>query len=284
MLYIYYCLYNAVPPTIVLHPPSNAIVPAGMTARLVCAATGIPTPAVTWKNSSGADIANNTNTRVYSKSEIINNTVVVTTVLTLCSIRIADAGNYHCMTGNNTATTNIQVQGVKYITNNSLNSVIICFFPLVEPDEVDFTEGIVSVEQGEDGLLICVVDGHPLPVITWWKDGIRLNDTSKYSIVDTVSNGRRSSQYPGLMQRKSELTVLKVTRADSGNYTCRAQSAGSNETELLLPRNLVVTVSGILWGRKRGRQRRGQGKTDTFIKLSHSFSCYCVAFKNHKNR
>ena len=134
--------------------------------------------------------------------------------------------------------------------------------------EVDFTEGIESVQQGEDGLFVCVVDGHPLPVITWWKDGAQLNDSSKYSIMDIISNGRRSSQYPGLMQVKSELTILNVTRADSGNYSCGVQSAGSNETELLLLHDLVVTTPGILWGRKRGRQRRGQGKslgTETFI-------------------
>ena len=108
------------------------------------------------------------------------------------------------------------------------------------------TDHNISEKSGQSLTLNCTADGYPLPVITWWKDGVQLNDnTNKYLISVTNSSGFRSSAYPGIMQVESGLTVLNLTRTDSGNYTCRAQSAGSNETELHPSYTLVVTVPGI---------------------------------------
>ena len=108
------------------------------------------------------------------------------------------------------------------------------------------TDRNISEKSGLSLRLNCTADGYPLPFITWWKDAVQLNDNvNKYLISVTNSSGFRSSAYPGIMQVESGLTVLNLTRTDSGNYTCRAQSAGSNETELQPPYTLVVTAPGI---------------------------------------
>ena len=118
---------------------------------------------------------------------------------------------------------------------------------LAVPAKLEIISGSnVSETNGQSVTLNCTADGYPLPVITWWKDGVQLNNSAnKYQISVTNSSGFRSSVYPGIMQVESNLTVLNLTRADSGNYTCRAQSAGSNETELQPRYSLVVIVPGI---------------------------------------
>ena len=126
---------------------------------------------------------------------------------------------------------------------------------------------------GNSVTLNCTADGHPLPVITWWKDGVQLNETmSKYSISVTNSSGFRSSVYPGILQVESDFTVLNLTRADSGNYTCRAQSAGSNETELQPPYTLVVTVPGNEKDKIKDRTQEGVIDKREITRMCYSFS------------
>ena len=103
----------------------------------------------------------------------------------------------------------------------------------------------VEVEQGKNITLSCTADGHPLPTITWWRNGVQLTDSSKYSITAESSTGFRSSIYPGIMQVRSELTIINTDRSsDEANYTCRAQSDGTNTTELTTPYELIVIIKG----------------------------------------
>ena len=105
----------------------------------------------------------------------------------------------------------------------------------------------VEVERGKNSTLNCTADGHPLPTITWWRNGVQLTDSSKYSITAESSTGFRSSVYPGIMQVRSELTIISTAfRTDDGSYTCRAQSDGTNTTELETPYELTVIIKGIV--------------------------------------
>ena len=105
-------MFSTEPPTIVLHPPPNVLVQANTTLQLVCAATGVPSPMVVWSDTSG-NITNGTIFQVLSSEEEVNRLSLVTTVLKVCSVRIADAGEYHCTTGNSSVTVNVGVQGKK---------------------------------------------------------------------------------------------------------------------------------------------------------------------------
>ena len=105
-------VHFAVAPTIIiLRPPSDITIQPNQTVQLTCSATGVPTPNVTWFNSTDDQLMNDTNIRVFNKQEIINNTTIVTSVLQLRSIRIADAGVYLCETENDSTTVDVLVQG-----------------------------------------------------------------------------------------------------------------------------------------------------------------------------
>ena len=74
---------------------------------------------------------------------------------------------------------------------------------------------------------------------------MQLTDSSKYSITAESSIGFRSSLYPGIMQVRSKLTIINTDRTiDEANYTCRAQSDGTNTTELATPYELIVIIKG----------------------------------------
>lgn len=68
----------------------------------------------------------------------------------------------------------------------------------------------VDVEEGMSATLECEVIGSPVPSITWFKDGERVEDTARYQ---TRSNGKRAT-----------LTVTNATLDDEGDYKCVAEN------------------------------------------------------------
>ena len=84
----------------------------------------------------------------------------------------------------------------------------------------------------------CTADGYPRPVITWYKNGTLLLNISKFFPRDEPSIGDR---FPGIMQVHSTLLIRELSTADEGDYTCRAKSEGTNETELQRPYQLTIT-------------------------------------------
>ena len=89
--------------------------------------------------------------------------------------------------------------------------------------------------------LTCIADGHPLPTISWFKGAIKLEDINKYFTSNNVSEGFRKEMYPGIMQVTSSLIIRDLQTADSGIYTCQAQSSGTPGTPLSTPYQLLVT-------------------------------------------
>jgi hypothetical protein len=103
------------------------------------------------------------------------------------------------------------------------------------------------VNVGEQVSLTCVTDGHPKPVTTWVKDGIR------------VTNGNRF-----VVQSTGELSIKEIGKTDEGNYECVAKNdVGS----------VVKTVRVVVRGKTILPQRITRAKISQLVNrmCSHCF-------------
>lgn len=73
-------------------------------------------------------------------------------------------------------------------------------------------ETVVNASAGQMLVFTCDTEGSPLPNITWYKDGAEIYETGNIYINETV----------GLQRVTSDLTIVDVTRADNGVYSCNA--------------------------------------------------------------
>ncbi|GAA6068512.1 hemicentin-1 isoform X1, partial [Tachysurus ichikawai] len=81
----------------------------------------------------------------------------------------------------------------------------------------------VSVLEGEELTLTCGAEGTPTPQLTWMRNGVKL-DTTEH--VHVSAHGRT-------------LTLLRVTKEDSGIYKCLAVSPAGQESKVF---TLLVLV------------------------------------------
>ena len=81
------------------------------------------------------------------------------------------------------------------------------YFFVLEPAKITSpSSSVLSVTEGESVPLVCVVTGHPSPMVTWTKDGKTVG-----------ANGTA--------------TIVKSTRGDAGDYICTANNdVGESKT------------------------------------------------------
>ncbi|KAI7799480.1 hemicentin-1 isoform X1 [Triplophysa rosa] len=208
-----------VPPVVeVLEPPFNSPLQervANQQIAFPCPAKGTPEPVIKWLRN-GQDLTGN---------EPGVSILEDGTLLILASVSPLDNGEYTCMAVNDAGTTEKKYQ-------LKVN---------VPPDIRD--SGLlsnVSVAMNQPTNLVCDVTGTPVPVITWYKDGVVVTSNSNVQI----------------LQKGKTLKFLKAAVSDAGRYTCKAINiAGSTERDLnldvLVPPTIIGTVgsrdiSGIL--------------------------------------
>ncbi|XP_046746528.1 leucine-rich repeats and immunoglobulin-like domains protein 3 isoform X1 [Diprion similis] len=150
--------------------PQDMQVPAGRTAKLVCAAKGQPTPQIAWQKDGGNDFPAARERRMYmmpSDDELF-----------IVDFKVADTGVYSC-TAQNLAGT--------IVANASLTiSETPSFVKPMENKEIIVGESIV---------LECMASGYPRPKLLWRKNGSPLQTTERHFftaedqlliIVDTI--------------------------------------------------------------------------------------------------
>ena len=100
--------------------------------------------------------------------------------------------------------------------------------PTITPELEDQTHN-----EGDTASFACQADGEPLPTISWYFDGIPLDesDTSKYMI----TNRSFDTFVMGI------LNIMNVQSSDVGTYTCNATNVVSSDTS-----SGVLTVNGEL--------------------------------------
>ena len=88
------------------------------------------------------------------------------------------------------------------------------YFILTDPPEITDHPDAETKTEGENVTLSCDADGHPVPTISWTRDG---------SAVDTSDNARIS-----FSADKKQLTITNVNKTDSGEYRCVANNSLGN--------------------------------------------------------
>ena len=176
-------------PAIVTQPLAQAV-PAGSTVAFSVVATGVPAPGYQWV-FGGAALTGATNA-----------------TLTLTNVALAEAGNYF----------------VQVFNDFGLVASTTATLTLHAPPAFLTAPQSLTVTQGATTNFTVEVSGVPAPVFTWFKDGVRLTNSSGYSAVDTAN-----------------LLVLTAQAAQAGSYVVVATNVAGAITSA--PVTLTVLLA-----------------------------------------
>ncbi|XP_068096243.1 hemicentin-1 isoform X2 [Hyperolius riggenbachi] len=171
----------------------------GSKVILECDAWGIPEPTISWYKE-GERIHPGTHVSAFENGKYLH----------ISELKIADSGRYTC-----------------HVTNIAGEAEKVYLLDVYVPASVD---GDTSKPQNKKVILSktlileCVARGHPLPLITWLKDGVPIEINDKIRL---LHNGR-----------KLEIKSAKVF--DQGQYTCVATNVAGeaemiHEVQVLVP-------------------------------------------------
>ncbi|XP_025414853.1 peroxidasin homolog [Sipha flava] len=181
------------PPEIVMGPKQKTIL-VGEELILPCDAIGTPTPSIAWTKD---DISLELNQRIW---------VLPNNSLFISKVERMDIGHYKCVASNYLG----QVSSEALINVNA-------------PPVIISASRDLTVKTGATIELQCIVEGHPIPVVTWFKDG------------RSITPGPRISFH----NERTTLRLDHVKDGDNGMFTCLAQNlAGTAE------RNTEIKVRG----------------------------------------
>ncbi|KAL5250884.1 hypothetical protein ACHWQZ_G016582 [Mnemiopsis leidyi] len=176
-------------------PSTAQIVSEAASLQLSCAMnldSTYSTRTVTWKLNSGADITTGVTTSTSSSA--------YTSVLSLSSVAIADAGTYTC-----TAT---------YALSDGSGPVVLTGTVDVTVRGFETHPTAMNVDIGSQIVISCVTVGDQQPSISWKK-----GETVVSGDVDTYDDGTKKTT--------STLTIASATSDDSGDYKCTADFGGT---------------------------------------------------------
>uniref|UniRef100_A0A8C3XYG7 Hemicentin-1 n=1 Tax=Catharus ustulatus TaxID=91951 RepID=A0A8C3XYG7_CATUS len=188
-----YDLSVHVPPSIggFWHLPENISTVEKNPISLVCEASGIPLPAITWLKN-GLPITLNSSVRILSGGR----------TLRLSPVAVADEGHYTCV-----------------VTNAAGEARKDFYLSVLVPPGIVGENALedVKVKEKHGVTLVCEVTGNPMPQVTWLKDGqalveagdprivssgqslhiseAQLLDTGRYTCLASNTAGDRSKTY-----------------------------------------------------------------------------------------
>ncbi|EYB86274.1 hypothetical protein Y032_0282g1279 [Ancylostoma ceylanicum] len=177
--------------------------PTGQTLMLICDATGKPQPELKW-------YVNDTEITSSTEDIELGNTGKY---IKITNITLQDKGVYTCIASN--------VAG----NDTVLYSVDVVQAPII------FNGGAQQVIEGELARIECLAEGHPAPIISWLRNGIR------------VETGVQGVRY---IAEGKVLNVIEARSSDSGIYVCAATNeAGTAQQaytlEVLVSPKIVST-------------------------------------------
>ena len=94
------------------------------------------------------------------------------------------------------------------------------------------------LDEGDDASFSCQATGEPAPSISWYFNGVLLNNETN---VDKYDITEISETLVNTTTISSTLTIMSVQSSDVGTYTCNVTNAISTDTS-----SGVLTVNGEL--------------------------------------
>lgn len=176
--------------------PLNITVKAGETVTLNCAATGEPTPEISWKKDGGNDFP--------AARERRMNVMPTDHVFFIVNAKTTDMGIYSCAAKNPAGT----------IISNATLTV------LEEPSFIRVMEN-KEVTSGDSVVLQCMISGSPKPALKWLKDGVPVVHTNRHYyaaddqllvIIPTepADAGRYECEITNELGTKKDMTELRI--------------------------------------------------------------------------
>ncbi|CAJ0583049.1 unnamed protein product, partial [Mesorhabditis spiculigera] len=153
--------------------------PTGQVLTLLCDATGKPEPEYTWY-AKDVEIKASTDELVMDKDKKF---------IQLTNVTLADRGIYKCVAKN--------VAGEDTLLYN---------VDIVQPPQIE-NGGTQQVIEGDTATISCAASGHPEPVVSWLRNGVRLETG--------ITGVRYHAEGP-------TLKVVDSRSSDSGIYVCSA--------------------------------------------------------------
>lgn len=237
------------PATLVM-VPENIVTLAGVSVTLTCVAFGYPIPRIRWEKTdhiSRTTVQHTNTTQIMNRVINRNTTQLQQSTLFLCSSEVISTAVYSCIADNGLhggettrvdVTVDVRGEIVRELLVDS-SSANLSLFPSVLPTIMESGGSNTSLEVGQSVYFVCTADGAPIPSITWFKDGCRVQATMnrRFNVSETLVSGFQ----PHLPQaRRSVLALSDLREEDAGNYSCGV----SNEVDTAIltePYTLIVS-------------------------------------------
>ncbi|GMR58628.1 hypothetical protein PMAYCL1PPCAC_28823, partial [Pristionchus mayeri] len=203
-------------PKFIVKPKSKKPIDEGKSLRLKTAVSSNPPPTVQW-DRAGMLLETGNKYSIYNDGDFY--------YLEVHHVTRFDAGFYNCTAENDdglaTCTSEVVVEAPKDSNRRRSRR------PPKSPEWSEVLPGVVKLSAGEPLSVECSVSGHPLPSVSWMRNGASL----------VPQRGRHSISYDG---ECATLKIESLEEADEGKYTCVAVNEHGETTCQL---QLSVTAS-----------------------------------------
>ncbi|CAH1959680.1 unnamed protein product [Acanthoscelides obtectus] len=213
--------------------PHDRVAEEGETVRFQCAVAGHPDPWVIWEKD-GQTVTPTARIKITEKEDL--------RILEISEVTTSDSGSYRVILENDVGRTEASAR-LDVIRHRPYSSRGIRARSLSPRTTPFYSRGLMGTTAllGSRARLYCDLRASPSPSIRWYRDGVALEDTTKYR-----------TTYDG---KTAVLEIERVNKDDAGIYTCVAKNKnGAAETvgslvvnefmppEILedLPRNVSV--------------------------------------------
>ena len=218
------------PATLVM-VPEDIVTLAGVSVTLTCVAFGYPIPTIRWEKSdhiTRATVRHTNTTQIMNRVISRNTTQLHHSTLFLCSSEVISTATYSCIADNGLeggettrvdVTVDVRGETVGKLLVTTHQPFFSPLFPSVLPTIMESGGVNISLQVGQSVSFVCTADGAPIPSITWFKDGCRVQATlnRRFDISENLVSGFQ----PHLPRaRRSVLTLSELREEDAGNYSC----------------------------------------------------------------